>query len=127
MSKKKKQTLIIVGCIEAAILIFCLVISILVLTTITISTELNLSQNGPFIGTLQNNSVLFFCTICVPLFIIFIVDGVYLIFYAQKKESAVSDEERDAIAEEAKRQAREEVMKELAEENAKKNADPDKK
>ena len=41
-----------------------------------------------------------------------------------KKESALSDEERNAIQEEARRQAREEVMKSIMTETAQKDAKP---
>jgi len=113
MDKNTKKILLIVGIIEVVVLIFCLTISIIVLATITDGYQTNLSQNGLFIGTLQNTPVLFFCTIVLPLFVIFVVDGVYLIVYATKKQSMVTQEEKDAIQEEARRQAREEVMKEL--------------
>jgi uncharacterized membrane protein len=78
-----------------------------------------LTENGQFIGTLQNNPTLFLLTIVLPVFIIFAVDGVYLIVYANKKESVIGDEEKAAIEEEAKRQAREEVLKELQAEQKK--------
>ena len=73
----------------------------------------NLDLNGPFIGTLQNNSILFALTIVLPLFLIFVVDGVYLIMYATKRESMLSDEEKKDLLEEAKRQAREEALAEI--------------
>ncbi len=108
--------LIIVGAIELAILIFCLTISIIVLVTITDNQATNLSKNGQFIGTLQNTPVLFFCTIVLPLFIILVVDGVYLIVYSTRRQSALGNKEKEAIQEEAKRQAREELLKQLREE-----------
>lgn len=113
MDKQTKKTLLIVGIVEAIVLIFCLTISIIVLSTITEAAQTNLEKNGLFIGTLQNTPVLFFCTIVLPLFVIFVVDGVYLVVYSTKKQSMVSQEEKDAIQEEARRQAREEVLKEL--------------
>ena len=57
--------------------------------------------------------------ICVlPPIALFIVDGIYLILYATKKESVLSKEEKEAITEEAKRQAKEEILKELREEDS---------
>lgn len=126
MDNSKKKTLIIVGIVEAIILVFCLTVSIIVLVTICSLGDAfmlehhlydvfsaNLQKNGQFIGTLQNNSTLFFCTIVLPLFIIFVVDGVYLIVYAMKKQSSLSDKEIVDIREEAKKQAREEVLAEM--------------
>lgn len=113
MDSKKKRTLLIVGIVEAVIIVFCLVISILVMVTNGTTPQANLIKNGQFIGTLQNNPTLFFCTIVLPLFVIFIVDGVYLIVYATKKESSLSDDERKAIEEQAKKEARQEVLKEF--------------
>lgn len=125
MDKKTKQTLLIVGIIEAVVLIFCLIVAIITLATMPSNADIAVKGNceainGPFIGYLQDHSVLFFCTICLPCFIILVVDGVYLIIYATKKQSNVTDTERAAIEEEAKRQAREEVMKELAKEKEEK-------
>ena len=74
---------------------------------------LNLQKNGVFIGTLQNNNILFFCSIVLPLFIIFLVDAIYLIFYATKKESAITDKERESIEDEARKQARAELLAEM--------------
>jgi len=113
MSKKKKIILALVVALELAIIVFCLVISIRVMTTITDNANTNLSRNGQFIGSLQNNPVIFFCSIVLPLFVIFVIDGAYLIVYAVKRESKLTDKERSAISEEAKRQAREEVLASL--------------
>jgi hypothetical protein len=118
MDNSKKRTLIIIGIIETIILIFCLVVSIIVwVTFIGPDTQnyqtLNLQKNGAFIGTLQNNNVLFFCSIVLPLFIIFLVDAIYLIFYATKKESAITDKERESIEDEARKQARAELLAEM--------------
>jgi len=119
MDNKKKRLFIIIGVVEVAVLIFCLIISIFVLHNLSNDDkQANLDNNGQFIGTLQNNPTLFLLTIVLPVFIIFAVDGVYLIVYANKKESVIGDEEKAAIEEEAKRQARAEVLKELqAEQN----------
>lgn len=119
MDKDKKKTLLIIGAVEAVILVFCLTVSIIVLVTLSKATSHDyVGQNGIFIGTLQNNPALFFCTIVLPLFLIFIADGIYLIYYSAKKQSALSDKEHEAIVEEAKRQAREEVAKEMAKQTA---------
>jgi hypothetical protein len=114
----KKKILIVLGIVEAVILVFSLVVSILVLRNFdSRNAANNLMQNGQFIGTLQNNQVLFFCTIVLPVFVIFLADGAYLIVYANKKASLLGDKEKKAIEEEAKRQAREEVLKELQQED----------
>jgi flagellar basal body-associated protein FliL len=123
MKKLSKKALIIIGSIEAVILIFALTISILVLTTNKGNTEAN-KANPALIAAFQANPLLLLLCIVIPVFIIFVVDGVYLIYYSTKKESALSDEERNAIQEEARRQAREEVMKSIMTETAQKDAKP---
>jgi uncharacterized membrane protein len=122
MDKKQKRTLLIVGAVEAAILIFCLVVSIWVLATwiSNASAQTRIDQNGPFIGGLQNNPTIFMVAICLPVFIIFIVDAVYLIVYAYKKPSALSDNERAEIEKRAKEEARAEIEAEMAAEAASK-------
>lgn len=115
MDKKTKKTLIIVGAIEAVILIFCLIVSIIVLKTWTKeTTEANrIAANGPFIGWLQNNPTWFFVLIVLPVFVIFLVDAVYLIVYSSKKPSALTDEEREAIQAQAREEARKELEAEM--------------
>ncbi len=127
MDKEKRNWLIVIGIVEAAIIVFCLTISIIVLATNTGADQTNLSKNGPFIGTLQNTPTLFFCAFVLPLFLIFVVDGIYLIVFATKKESTLSDEERNAIQEEARRQAREEVLKQLKDQQKPTSEDKEKK
>jgi uncharacterized membrane protein len=120
MDKKQKRNLIIAGIVEVIVLIFCLVITIIVLTkSLARGNDSNMTPaqivaaDGPFIGWLETNPTWFFCLIVLPLFVIFIADGVYLIVYVSKKQSALSDKERDTIQEEARRQAREELLKEM--------------
>lgn len=129
MDKKTKRILIIVGVVEVAVLVFCLVVAILVYSTFDANNASNsVPKNGAFIGTLQTNGVLLFFTIVFPALLIFLVDGGYLIYYAVKRESSLNEKEKSAIEEEAKRQAREEVLKELKAEQMKtsenKPADP---
>ena len=126
MNKNQKKTLIVVGIVEAIILVFCLTVSIISMATIGGSAAEN-AKNGPFIGFLQNNPLVFFVAIVLPLFIILVVDAVYLIYYAAKKQSAHSDEEQEAPqakidAEKAK--WREEVLAELRASEAKKDEKP---
>jgi len=111
MDKEQKKILIIVGAIEALVLAFCLTISIIVLVTWVqnASPAQRIATNGAFIAWFQNNPTPFFLTIVLPVFIIFLVDAVYLIVYASKKPSALTEEERQAI----QAQAREEAKKEL--------------
>jgi|LAHS01.1.fsa_nt_gb uncharacterized membrane protein len=128
MDKKTKRTFIIVGAVEAAVLIFCLVVAILVYSTFDKNNPSANMKSNPFIGTLQTNPVLLFFVIVFPALLIFLVDGGYLIYYAVKRESSLNEKEKSAIEEEAKRQAREEVLKELKAEQMKtsenKPADP---
>ncbi|MCH3910050.1 MAG: hypothetical protein LKF75_00520 [Bacilli bacterium] len=111
---KKKKIFISVAVVEVAILIFCLVVAILDMTNFDAeSPNANILNNGVFIGTLQNKPTLFFLTILLPVFIIFLIDGIYLIVYAVKKPSTLSDKERDSIKEQAKAEARAELEAEM--------------
>lgn len=113
MNKKEKRNLLIgIGVIEAVLIIFCLVVSIIVLATLK-DTNLANEANGPFISYLQNHPTVFFCAFVLPLFIILVVDGIYLIYLGVHKQGVLSDDEMDKIKEEAKKQAREEVLKEI--------------
>ncbi|MCQ2742803.1 MAG: hypothetical protein MJ239_05865 [Bacilli bacterium] len=124
MDKKKKITLITAGVAELAIIVFALVVSILVLVTFhdpekfgqSQAMELNLKENGPFIGFLQNNPTAFFCSILIPVFAILAVDIIYLVIVAQKRATNLTDAETAAIKAKAKEEARLEVLKELEEE-----------
>jgi uncharacterized membrane protein len=127
MDKKQKRTLLIIGAVEAVVLIFSLVVSILVLATFDRNARESelIAANGPFIGGLQYHTTVFFCAIVLPVFVILLVDAVYLIIYASRKPSEITDEERAAIEAKAKEEARAEVMAEL---NAEKKPDnPDEK
>ena len=124
MEKKTKIRLIIAGAVELAIVVFCLVVSIMVMSTIADPNlpnhaELNIEKNGEFIGWFQNNSTPFFLIIVLPLFVLLALDVIYLIVFATKRESSLSAAERQAIEEQAKREAREEVLREMAEEEKK--------
>ena len=119
MKKKnnKRDTLIAVGVIELLVIVWSLVCSILVLTHQNYSNDtMNLQRNGQFIGWFQNHSVAFFLLCFLPLIIIFVVDGVYLLIYALRRESTLSEEDKDEIAAQAKKEAMEEAKKEILEE-----------
>src|SRR5574344_600696 len=117
MDKKSKKILLIVGAIEAAILIFCLTISILVLAKMDkgadVTPEDRIAQNGAFIAWFQNNTTPFFLVIVLPVFVIFLVDAVYLIMYSAKRASALTDDEREAIQAQAREEARKELEAEM--------------
>ena len=122
MDKKQKLTLIVAGVIEAAVIIFCMVSAIMVLTSgfsaASDDEKYVWFENHPnMIGWMCTHRTGFFLICVLPPIALFIVDGIYLILYATKKESLLSKEEKDAITEEAKRQAKEEILKELREED----------
>ena len=126
MDKKKKITLIAVGAVELAVIVFCLVCAILVLTSGYSSASQNEQivwyENHPnMIGWMCVHPTEFFLLCVLPPIALFVLDGVYLILYATKKESVLSKEEKQAIAEEAKKQAKEEILKELREESSSKD------
>lgn len=76
MDKKTKRTLFIAGIVEAAIILFCLIVSILVIVTYNKPEsgpnwqQMNLDKNGPLIGWFQNNPTPFFLIIVLPLLVI---------------------------------------------------------
>ncbi len=126
MDKKTKRTLFIAGIVEAAIIVFCLIVSILVIVTYNKPEsghnwqQMNLDKNGPLIGWFQNNPTPFFLIIVLPLLVILVLDIIYLIIYASKRESKLSDAEINEIQAQARAEAREELRKEIeAEERAK--------
>jgi len=126
MNPKQKRNILIVGAIELAIVIFCLVVSILVIVTIHDVNEpdhavANLRDNGPLIGWFQNNSTAFFLLIVLPLFVLLAIDVIYLIVYATKRESRLSEVERKSIEEKARAEARAEVLREMQQESEAEN------
>ena len=122
MDKKQKLTLIIAAALELAVIIFCMVTAILVLTSGYSAADDNAKyvwydNHHDMIGWMCTHRTGFFLICVLPPIALFIVDGIYLILYATKKESLLSKEEKDAITEEAKRQAKEEILKELRSED----------
>lgn len=125
---KQKKIFLIGGIVEGLILVFDLVVSIWVLTTLPSEAAvkaaggdakaLNIANNGPFIGFFQNEPLAFFCIICIPLFAIIAADFIYFAVLASKKESKLSDAQLEAIKAKAKKQAEEEIMRELEAEMA---------
>lgn len=120
MDKKTKRNMIIVGVVELALIIFCLTVSIVVMVTFnspdqfgTITARQLNEQNGPMIGWFQNNPTGFFLIIVLPLLIVLVVDIVYLVMYAIKKESNISEEERAILEEQAKQAAKDELRAEI--------------
>ena len=123
MSDKAKKSIIIgVAVFEALFLVFALVISIIVFTTITNAEaegitnpdkwkEANIAKNGAFIGFLQNENMAFFGIFIIPTLVFIVVDFIYFAIIASKKESSLSDAELKAI----KKQAEEEVRAEMLE------------
>ena len=119
---KQKKIFLIGGIAEGAILIFDLIVSILVWTTMATEAEIQAAggnyeqlnmRNGPFLAFFQNNPTAFFCIICIPLFLIIAADFIYFAILASKKESKLSDEQIDAIKAQAAKEAEEEIRREL--------------
>ncbi|MCI1244786.1 MAG: hypothetical protein LKG11_02440 [Bacilli bacterium] len=117
MDKDQKKILTIVGIVEAVILVFCLTVSIIVLAkwdSALLTYESRARVNGAFIAWFQSNPTLFFIIIVLPVFIIFLIDAIYLIVYASKKPSAITADEREAIQAQAREEARKEIEAEMA-------------
>ncbi len=125
---KNKKILIIGGSIEGVLLVFALVLSIIVWTTVcngkdfaTVAElhQANIDKNGPFIAFFQNNTTAFFCIVCIPIFVMVALDFVYFAVIASKRETSLSDEQMKAIKAQAEKEVREEMMKEIMEEEQK--------
>ena len=123
---KNKKILLIGGIVEGALLIFALVLSILVWTTvcngkdyptIEMLRQANIDKNGPFIAFFQNNTTAFFCIVCIPIFVMVALDFVYFAIIASKRESTLSDEQLEKIKKQAEEEVRAEMLKEIEEEN----------
>lgn len=132
--KTKKILFWTIGAVEVAILIFCLVIAILTLqnphTDIQDSAaryQACLADNGPMIAWLQNNQVPFFLLIVLPVFVIFLVDGIYLVIYAVKKPRVISKEDEEALREQARAEARAQILREMQEQAKAEEAKPEEK
>ena len=119
---KQKKVFLIGGIIEGAVLIFDLIVSIRVWTTMIPKDQVPygedyeaylVAKNGGLIGKLQANPTLFFFVICIPLFLIIALDFIYFAALAAKKESKLSDAQLEAIKSKAKAQAEEELRREL--------------
>ena len=126
---KNKKILLIGGIVEGALLIFALVLSILVWTTvcngkdyptIEMLRQANIDKNGPFIAFFQNNTTAFFCIVCIPIFVMVALDFVYFAIIASKRESTLSDEQLEKIKKQAEEEVRAEMLKEIEEEQEKK-------
>ncbi len=126
---KNKKILLIGGIVEGAILVFALVLSIIVWTTvkhgedyasIEALQQANIEANGPFIAFFQNNTTAFFCIICIPIFVIVALDFVYFALLASKRESNLSDAQLAAIKKKAEEEVRAELMAEIEAEEEKK-------
>ena len=126
---KNKKILLIGGIVEGALLIFALVLSILVWTTvcngkdyptIEMLRQANIDKNGPFIAFFQNNTTAFFCIVCIPIFVMVALDFVYFAIIASKRESSLSDDQLAKIKKQAEEEVRAEMLKEIEEEQEKK-------
>ena len=122
---KNKKILLIGGIAEGAILLFALVLSIIVWTTVCNGKDFasiadlhqaNIDKNGPFIAFFQNNTTAFFCIVCIPIFVLVALDFVYFAIIASKRESVLSEEQLQAIKDQAKKEVQEEIMQEILQE-----------
>jgi hypothetical protein len=116
MDKKTKKTLIIVGAIEAVILIFCLTISIIVFENLesrTLALPNAFKKPVPLLPgsrtTLRFSLLLLFFRFLSFSWLM----PLYLIVYSAKKPSALTDEEREAIQAQAREEARKELEAEM--------------
>lgn len=130
--EKNKKVLLIGGIVEGAILLFALVLSIIVWTTIAKGDDFptkealhqaNIAKNGAFIAYFQNHTPFFFCVVCIPVFVIVAVDFVYFAIIASKRETNLSSQQLAAIKKKAEEEVRAEMMKEIEAEMLEKEPD----
>lgn len=117
MNKKAKRILIFTGIgLDAAIMIFLLVVAIIMLATMPDQRfekypEWVIEKNGPFIGNLQLNPTLYFCTCVLPLIILLVANIVGVVVYVKKhasKKAILAD-----LNEAQKEALRAELLKEM--------------
>ncbi len=109
MNKTTKRILIFTGLgLDIAAMVFLLVIAIIMLATMPqiidpAHPEWVISKNGEFIGNLQLNPTLYFCTCVLPLILLFIANIVGVILYVKKHASKkailadLSDAQKEAL------------------------------
>jgi heme/copper-type cytochrome/quinol oxidase subunit 2 len=120
----KKKIIIGVGIFEALVVVTLFIISIIALATME-----DKDFGSGFIKDLQRNPNMFMWIIVVPLIIIFVVDGLYLLYIyliarkADEKAKAVTSN----LSEEDKAKLLAEVKAELMKEEAEKNSKPEEK
>ena len=134
MKKNNKLKLIIGGAVEAAIVIFCIVVSIIVAVTYPKGAsnnaefltliEQNRAKYGDMIVWFQLDRTRILLVLILPMLVLLAIDIVYLVIFATRRESNLTEQEQAAIEAKAKEEVRAELMKEiLAEEEAKKAAE----
>ncbi len=126
--KLKKILYICLFVLDAAIIIFLFVVSIIMLATMPAKIDPNVPADG-FIDYLQKNTGVYLGCFVVPLFVLLIVNVLWLLFYVKKnnvkKQVALND-----LSEEEKEKLRQELLKDLtakANESNKKENEGDKK
>lgn len=110
MNKTLKRCLIFTGIgIDVAATVFLLVVAIIMLATMPSAIEVQyypeqvIEKNGLFIGNLQLNPTLYFCSCVLPLIVLFVGNIVGLFFYVRyvgKRKAQLadlSDDQREAL------------------------------
>ena len=127
-AKLKKILYICLFVLDAAVIIFLFVVSIVMLATMPAKIDPNVPATG-FIDYLQKNTGVYLGCFVVPLFVLLIVNVLWLLFYVkknnEKKQVALND-----LSEEEKEKLRQELLKDLsakANESDKKENEEDKK
>ncbi len=119
MSAKTKKILFFTGLgLDVAITIFLFVVAIIMLVTMPADErdmQDAIAKNGPFIGYLQQHTVVYLCAFVIPLFVLLAGNIVFLVLYVRKlskrPDVAVND-----LSEEQKAALRAELLKDLEKE-----------
>ena len=126
MNQKAKRILFFTGLsLDVAITIFLFVVAIIMLATMPADQrdmKDAVAKNGPFIGYLQQHTVVYLCAFVIPLFVLLAANIVFLVLYvrklSKKPEIAV-----DELSEAQKAALRAELLKDLQEQEAAKAED----
>lgn len=124
--KTKKILLWVIGGLEVLVLLFCLYLAIATLQHPNTDIE---NPDLRYQACLADNKGLFlgewiswiqcapqgvsFCILILPVLVIFLVDGIYLVFYAFRRPKVLSEADEEAIREQARAEARAQVLREM--------------
>lgn len=113
--KNKKPLIITLVCIDVAITVTLLVISIIMLANTVGKTAAEILSATGFIGYLQNHTTFYFCLFVLPLFILLALNIVGLVVYVRKTTKS-EPVQMNELSEEQKAELRRQILADLQKE-----------